>query len=256
MKITKHISFFWIEERRRYVNQIIEETNGYNYQTDIFIHTNNLSASPDLFIPYSNGTFTIVPHDLTGENPFYLTWKSRVLMKNQRDDYDIFIYVEDDILIPKKTIEYWETYHENLVKNGFNLGFVRIETKDDEEYMTDIVGSGLSESINFDSLSYAINGNNPYCAFWIYDKKEFNRFVDSIYWDLNNIPDLYGIREKSAVGLHGLWNKWYKKTLIPIIDNKLIYDCRVYHLPNNYIDSDTGFGKLKFNEALKTMTFL
>jgi len=250
MRITKHITFFYLENRIHYVNKIIEETNNYKYPTDIFIHTNYVLLSIDNFIKYTNGSIIIVSHYISNENPFYLTWKCRKVMEKLRNDYDIFIYLEDDILIPNKAIEYWEKYHEKLVENGYNLGFVRIETNNNEECITDIVDPGLSESITLNDVSYAVNNNNPYCAFWIYDAKEFNKFVDSIYWDPNNIPT-YDIREKSAVGLHGFGITWYKNTLIPIINKKLIDECRVYHLPNNYINSDSAFGKLKFNEAFK-----
>ena len=42
MKITKHISFYYLENRIAYINNIIDETNKYEYTTDIFIHTNNI----------------------------------------------------------------------------------------------------------------------------------------------------------------------------------------------------------------------
>lgn len=41
MKITKHVSFYFIRDRILYVNNILDETNKYAYTTDIFIHTNN-----------------------------------------------------------------------------------------------------------------------------------------------------------------------------------------------------------------------
>jgi hypothetical protein len=255
MRITKHITFFYLENRIQYVNKIIEETNNYNYPTDIFIHTNYLFLSVGNFTKYTNGSIIIVSHYLLNEHPFYLTWKSRKVMEKLRNDYDIFIYLEDDILIPYKTIEYWEKYHVELLENGYNLGFVRIETKDGEEFITDIISNGLTDNISLNEITYAVNNNNPYCGFWIYDKKEFNRFVDSIYWDPNNVTG-YDIRERSAVGLHGFFTTWYKGTLIPIIDKKLIDDCRVYHLPNNYVDSNSPFGKLKFNEVCKNIQLL
>lgn len=37
MKITKHISFYFLKERIIYINRIIDETNTYEYRTDVFI---------------------------------------------------------------------------------------------------------------------------------------------------------------------------------------------------------------------------
>jgi len=254
MKITVHISFFYIEKRIRYINQIIGETNQYDHPTDIFIHTNNPDLQASDFDRYTNGTIQIVWHDLTGIHPYYLTWKCRALLREQRNNYDIFMYIEDDILVPRKAIAYWLEHHELLVSKGYNLGFARIDTAEDgEEYMTDLYGERLDTLGISNNNVYCVNNKNPYCAFWIYDKREFNRFVDSIYYDIRNIPE-YAVREMSAIGLHGITNYWYKKTLIPIICGQLHRDCRVYHLPSNYVsDKDSLFATIKFTEAIENL---
>lgn len=251
MKISKHISFFYLEDRICYINNIINETNKYEYITDIYIHTNNKVLHESSFNTYTNGCIKIICHDLTNINPYYLTWKCRNLLKNQKNDYDIFIYIEDDILVPYKAIKYWLKYNEKLIEMNYNLGFVRIEVKNDTEYITDLYGEKLDTTIKLYNNTYCVNNKNPYCAFWIYNKKEFNRFVNSKYYDINNIPN-YGIREKSAFGLHSAEINWYKSTLIPIIDNKLIDDCKIYHMPNNYVlNKKTLFATINFNEAIK-----
>ena len=137
MLITLHISFYYIESRIGYINKIIDETNTYSYRTNIYIHTNKQISSGQ-FNEYKNGTLTIIVHNLSNRNPFYLTWKCRDLLAQQKNDYDIFMYIEDDILVPKKALEYWLQYNEPLIKNGYNLGFVRIETNAGKEYITDL----------------------------------------------------------------------------------------------------------------------
>jgi hypothetical protein len=249
MRITKHISFFYIENRLIYINNIIDETNKYEYITDIYIHTNKKFDEKSLN-KYTNGSIQIICHDLSNIHPFYLTWKCRDLLKQQRDDYDIFMYVEDDILVPCKAIKYWLEYNEKLIEMNYNLGFVRIEVENNIEYITDLNGEKFDTVINLDEKTYCVNNKNPYCAFWIYNKNEFNKFVNHNYYNINNIP-IYDTREKSAIGLHGVGTNWYKNTLIPIIHNKLIEDCRIYHMPNNYvIAKDNMFATIKFDEAI------
>ena len=251
MKITKHISFYFLMDRIIYINNIIDETNKYEYTTDIFIHTNNINLQESAFNNYTNGCIKIIYHDLSNINPFYLTWKCRDLLKQQKNDYDIFMYVEDDILVPYKAIKYWLEYNEKLIEMNYNLGFVRIEVENNIEYITDLYGEKMNTIINLNEKQYCVNNKNPYCAFWIYNKNEFNKFVNSKYYNIINIPN-YGIREKSAVGLHGENTNWYKNTLIPFINNKLNEDCRIYHMPNNYVlDKNTRFATIKFNEAVK-----
>jgi hypothetical protein len=250
MKITKHISFFYLENRLLYINKIIDETNKYDYITDIYIHTNNKDLTEDSFNKYTNGCIKIIYHDLLNIHPYYLTWKCRELLKQQKNDYDIFMYIEDDILVPFKAIKYWLKYNTKLIEMNYNLGFVRIEVKNNIEYITDLYGDQFDTIINLDNNKYCVNNKNPYCAFWIYNKNEFDKFINSKYYDINNIP-IYDIREKSAIGLHGNGTKWYKNTLIPIINNKLIEDCKIYHMPNNYVvNNGTRFATIKFNEAI------
>lgn len=80
-----------------------------------------------------------------------------------------------------------------------NLGFVKIKLKNNEEYLTDLQRVKMNNSIKLDNTNYCINNINPYCARWIYNKEEFNKFINSKYYDINNIPD-YQIREKVLLG--------------------------------------------------------
>jgi len=251
MKITKHICFYFKSDRIYCINNIIDETNKYEYTTDIFIHTNKIDLQESTFNKYTNGCIKIVYHDLTDIHPFYLTWKCRDLLKQQTNDYDIFMYIEDDILVPHKALKYWLKYNEKLIEMNYNLGFVRIEVENNFDYITDLFEEYLDNIISLDENTYCVNDKNPYCAFWIYNKNEFYKFVNSKYYDCSNIQNYY-ICEQSAVGLHGLWTNWYKNTLIPMVDNKLIEDCKIYHMRNNYVaDKLTKFATIKFDEAIK-----
>ena len=74
-------------------------------------------------------------------HPFLLVWKCRDLLREQRNDYDIFISSEDDMLIPNAAIKYWLEHNEKLSERKYNPGFLRIERKGDLEYITDIPGN-------------------------------------------------------------------------------------------------------------------
>jgi hypothetical protein len=161
------------------------------------------------------------------------------------------MYIEDDILVPSNALTYWLKYNSKLIEMNYNVGFVRIEVKDNIEYITDLEGIYFDTVINIDDNPYCVNNKNPYCAFWIYNKNEFNRFVDSLHYDLKNMVN-YNTREKSAIGLHGDGTNWYKNTVIPMIDNKLTEDCRIYHMPNNYANDDrVPYATIQFNESIK-----
>lgn len=252
-KITKHICFYFLEERVTYINRIIKETDSYDHTTDIFVHTNNIHVNRETFDDYSNGSLTVVHHDLSTCHPFMLTWKYRELMKHQRDEYDIFMYIEDDILVPRSAIKYWLDYKNKL--NDYNVGFVRIEYGDDgNEYITDLPGKQLDTFVKIQDEVYCVNNINPYCAFWIYDKNDFDTFIKTNFYDKPNLP-MYGLREQSAIGMIPQCVGRYKDTVIPVVRGKLIDECKVYHLPNNYVvNNSTSFATIKFDDALKNIS--
>lgn len=150
-----------------------------------------------MFNKYDNGLIKIIYHDLKNIHPYYLTWKCRKLLEQQKKHYDIFMYIEDDILVPYKAIKYWLKYNKKLIKMNYNLGFVRIEIENNIEYVTDITKK-LKNIIKLDNDNYCVNNNNPYCAFWIYNKNEFNNFVNSKFYKINNILG-YKTREKALL---------------------------------------------------------
>jgi hypothetical protein len=244
MRVTKHIAFFFTESRLQHINKMITNTNSYKFTTDIFIHT-NIELSLSIFDRYTNGKFEIVVHNLKGINPFYLTWKCKDLLAKQKDDYDIFMYSEDDILIPFTAIQYWLQYKSLLTPLRYNLGFLRIETNGTTEYITDQTpGDRLREKVVIDKTTFVKN-DKPYCAFWIYDKDMFNEFILSDSWKKSKLDNERFIRLYIAFGM----NDKFDSTVIPLIGSTLDERCKVYHLPNNYINS--GYhASVKFTEIL------
>ena len=215
-----------------------------------------------------------------GKN-YYLTWASRKTIKKQRNEYDFFIYQEDDIFVPINAFNYWQTNKQDCLKNDFNLGFLRIELKDEIEYVSDL-DMKIDKIINLDKKEYVINDVNPYCAFWIYDKTELNKWIESKFWDLKNIHGrgaivsnklekiglnkfpflrylIYSYKNKrpdsameaSAIGVNGLNLGWYKNTVIPLKNRNVDPDCRVYHLSNYYANEyETNMGTIKFDQII------
>lgn len=235
MKVAKHITFFYKPERVQYIQDLVNNADSYTHHVDIFIHTN---VNTDVFCPRSlpdmqNGSVRVIVHDITHEDPFYLSWKCRSLIREQvvSNAYDVYIYVEDDILVPRMALEYWLA-HKHIASDGYNLGFLRIEINEQKhEVITDITTKLPLNNVNIDGKTYVVNGVNPYCAFWIYDQETMQKWIDSTLWYPGNVVG-YGIREKSAVALHGVDTAWFKGTVLPLSNTNDGIDpgCRVYHL--------------------------
>ena len=73
------------------------------------------------------GVIKIIIHNLKNEDPHKLTWKHRSYMIKDKLNYDIFMYIEDDILVRNETILYWLKHKDILLSKNYNLGFLRIE---------------------------------------------------------------------------------------------------------------------------------
>ena len=242
-KMVKHITFFYIEERIKSLNEVLGTANKYKFTTDIFIHTNDKDFKKEKLIPYNNGSLEFVCHDLSGVNPHNLAWKCRELLEKQKDTYDIFMYTEDDILVNNATIEYWLKYKDLVLKHKYQLGFIRVEISNNKNMfaINQYHSAERNRIINLDNNKY-LELVQPYCAFWIYDKNEFNKFVKSGYYtNINEMGAPNMIREFSAYG----FKKSYVGTIIPLINNELPIDCAVYHLGTKYIEK--GLTRFKFS---------
>lgn len=262
LRIAKHLTYYWalgqnVHSRLHFINEIIRNLQTYDFPTDLFIHTNRL-FNKKLLVTNLNGNVSLIHHPLTNltihHSKKYLPWRCRELIKDQvlSDVYDIYIYIEDDILIPWVAIfKYWLKYKDICIKNRYNLGFIRVEPDENNILLAIDFSKKLNRThnINLDNITYVINDKNPYCAFWIYDKKEMNNWIQTELFNPLKITG-YEIREASAVGLHGKFTDWYHATIIPMFQGEkklmLTNECKVFHLANNY----HNISRLVFNGNL------
>jgi len=240
-----------------YLNKVVKNYLKINTHIEIYIHTNTDSS---LFNKYKkNKKIKILKYNLRNENPRYFPWKCRKLMEEQKYDYDVFIYSEDDMLFKKNNFNYWLKYKNICVNNNLNLGFLRYEiSKRKKIYVTDLL-KPLSKYIKINNKKFIVNDINPFCAFWILDKVEFNKFIKTKYWKFNwkgkNYRTFYDPEVMSGIGWHGLNMHRYKATIIPLKNKKLDKNCYIHHLPNNYVNTKSDFGILKLSQVLNKNLF-
>ena len=231
-----------------YLKENISNLKNLSIKTDIFVHTHNH------FLDDKNLKAKIVKHEInqTDLDKGYLTWLTRKLMKKQKDDYEYFMYLEHDIKFSEINLQYWFKHHKNLTNKNFHLGFLIYEQNhnDNEKYIINIIKK-LKNYIILDNQKYLVNDWDNYCCFWLYDKKQFNSFIKTKWWDfkkkLTNFRHNYGLTERSALGYHAFNVGYFKATLIPEIMDQPDPDCMIEHLTNNYFEK---FSNSKENEFL------
>lgn len=252
MKLAAHITFFDSPLRKQFLEEVIDGLLNLNCKTDIYVYTNRvqkeLESRENIKIhlcPYRNYKISKLPKKAFLEafrlkfliHPFYLSWEHRKVIEGVIDDYDIQLYLEDDIGFKQENLDYWMKYKDITLGHNYNLGFLRIEKdKDHNQFLTDVTWP-LKDIIEIDGQKFLLNNLNPYCGFWIYDREELRKFVLTKEWHFRF--NSYGIREKAAVGRHAQNMNYYKGTVIPLTHTKngLITpsSSSVHHLPNNYI---------------------
>jgi len=226
LDVCVHITYWHHPDRLQYLERQINALNGIETNLDIFVHT-NLERIP------LKSRFNTIHHDMTNEYGHYLSWKHRSLMESQIKNYDVFIYMEDDLLLTQQNWDYWLTNHQLVKKYNSYIGYVRVEHDNDNEwYPTDITPPfGECEPLPrkmVDNKELWVNTNNFYNGFWILDNIEMQKFMKHSSWDLTKCT-FFGnfVREKPAIGPIPL----FKEVLLDLNHPGFA----IHHMPNNYV---------------------
>jgi hypothetical protein len=249
-KIAVHITHYQNNKKSDKENlllkKIISAYLSISKNVDIFIHSNKKYFC-------RNKSVKCIIHKLKNEHPFYLSWKCRKLLFNQRESYDFFIYGENDILFTPENFLYWKEFSPICLRNRYNLGFVLAEDRKSKGLFSVNIFRKLTNYIFLEDEKFIINNSNPYCALWIMGREEFNKFVKSNVWkfDWKKNYQCYGdIRAMSAISWHGINMENYKSTIIPIKKLRIDKNSIILHLNNKYSITKHGPGSLKFNDLL------
>lgn len=230
------IAFHYVPERVKYLIQVINYIQAfYEVSFDIIVDTNidKGHIAPGIKFVIHSGL----------EHPFHLTSCHRQHMKDNINKYDNFMYIEDDILVP---YENYLNYIENfkLLYPEFVPSFIRIEEKNGEEYVSDVlerrelyytIAMGFSEK-QFAALIFP----QDYHGFWVMPQKELKESINE------NFLKVSDGREFNA-----MWVGWGlgKTALVEIENGQVSKKCYSYHLPNNYaLAEGIKNGKIKANE--------
>jgi hypothetical protein len=247
-------------DRKKYLECVLQNiSDNYKCSYDIIIDTNSNDLDYHWYVMEKDYLFTLFPttnrpNKITIishtqlQHPFNLTQLHRQHIKDNIDNYNNFMYIEDDMYVPYANyLAYLEKF-KILFPFGYVPSFVRIEMKDDEEFISDVPEQyRINESTLFycSGKSY-VSFKFPYnyCAFWIMPSKELKETMTP------GFARLHDSRESAASYVS--W-ELQKTPLIEInkIDDKYFIDesCYSYHLPNTYALMD-GYpnGKIKLKE--------
>ena len=167
-------------------------------------------------------------------------------MGNRLNDFDAFIYLEDDIIIPNRTMRRWLWETPRLAPLGFLPGFVRVE----EDLSGALFLADYRERLSSSCITHVegrpyLSTAYPYQACWVYDAAQMHELAarpNFLSGEVEN-PDFHerdglpGIREQVALGLQfvSVPKGHPSRALVPLTDDlKIAPDALVFHSPCNY----------------------
>ncbi len=213
MKIKVCISNFG-DSQLEYLERVISEFKSYKKHTvDIKVFST---------IPI-NENHILFPESITEGLPFMCRYE----MANQLDDYDLFIFNENDHLITEDNIDAFIDISKKL-SDGYLCGFVRYEEiygikvlVDHNPHYNEIVDKTHND--NFSCFN-----NHQGC--WVLLKEDFKKIIESGNFLVEEHDGPYGILEQGA---SDPYTQCGMEKVFPI-DLRLLRRLMIKHLPIKY----------------------
>lgn len=247
-KLLLCIAFHFVETRYTYLKTILENYISYNCLIHIIIDTNSKETESMLKVNFQDlidkNIIEVYIHNL--EHPFHLTWMHRSHMLQYINDYDIFMYAEDDMnLTYDNFINYMINFKELWPR--YIPALMRVEIKDNIFYNTDNtqINKIDKKDLIYSNNKIFFNPNIVYQAAWILPQ---NALIEGIKYSLTpfNRVDL----SREAASLFPIWDL-SKKGLVQIAFNKICSLSYIFHITNNYVNSNSLWGKIKMSDLLE-----
>lgn len=268
MKIEKlaiAVTFHYVEDRIKYLEKISSQFHLLANEVLVYIFTNENDADKTLKIMNAvkqDRELAVEIHTPTYlGHPYLLTWSHLHTFResfNADESITHFMYLEDDIFITEKNIEYWLKSREELKSSKVIPSFLRYEKKGGSEvlYSTDVMARSVFDKlprIKEAESYYYVNLPYPYQGMYLLDRQLMHEHLTGP----SSIPEKspWNIREKAAAGL-----TFIKIPKGCVSRNFIGYDFEnkcidpnslIHHLPNNYVDNlGTPLGKIKVSELI------
>jgi hypothetical protein len=257
MRLAISITFFYKQDRLRYLCQVCKSLTAISPEFDLWIVTNTSNTHElDLINAVICKDSIIVTPSHLG-HPFLLTWVHRDIFRSLLPDskYTHYLYLEDDILFTDLNLAYWLRAAKQLKHTNYIPGFMRYE----------IDRSGIkvaSDIVNRESFTEAMLVQTPdqlfiglkqcYQAMYLLSRRQAIELLTTGAGS----PDtgFWCIREKAAQGLT-FWkvaSGSHSRMLLPLDKDLRVHaHALIHHLPNNYaLDKYSQFGKIAVGDVL------
>lgn len=256
LRLLAHVAFHYSPQREKYLAEVVRNFIAYRehlQHVSVVIDTNTEETRARLQPLLQGLPFSVevrchedLPH------PFALTRAHRQHMQEQVNAgaFDVFMYLEDDIVIPWRSFAAWLADNACVYRAGYLRGFLRVEKAEDGRVVAVDFKTVTSDPVFFRiGTRYYFVPEYPYHACWVYDRVQMRDFMASGVWkDRDDAPHM--MRERAAFGMATWGSRFHGKTVVPVEpDGTIPEEAFNYHVPNNYCaDPDSPFAKIPIDE--------
>ncbi|MCK1631818.1 MULTISPECIES: methyltransferase domain-containing protein [unclassified Bradyrhizobium] len=206
----------------RYLEQIIKEYRSMPFAVDVVMLSN---------IDKSTAFETECLVGLPTSDPWSLPFAHKKLFAERRDQYDLFIYSEDDILISERNVRAWLNVTPLLPDNEI-AGFIRVEIGDDGKRSYPDVHAYF----HWDTSSVRRRGDhvlahftNEHAACFVLTREQLRNALNSGRFDVLPYDGKYDLPCTAATDPY---TQCGLKKLIPVSH---LEEFTVHHMSNKYV---------------------
>jgi hypothetical protein len=224
-----------------YLRRLIAEYRSMTFEVDIVVFS-------DLEKTLSDAEVVVV--DLKGQDPWALPFAHKKILANRLNDYDLFIYSEDDTLVTERNLRAFLEVSAELHDDEI-AGFMRFERdRDGEFHFPDVHGY-----FHWDVQSVRSRGQyqfasftNEHSACFVLTREQLRRAIESGGFLVEpHCEGTYLLPESAAT------DPYTQCGFTKLICVSRFEDFLVHHLPNKYMEVGLGVSGREVRRQLDTL---
>lgn len=222
-----------------FLKTVIKEYQSMSCRADIVVYSN---------IPKELGPGVDVRVGLPSRNPWSLPFAHKKLFADRANDYDLFIYTEDDTLITENNIKAFGNVTRILPENEI-AGFLRYELDSFGKKYYSTVHSQfhwIPDSVKQVGNHTFARFTNDHSACYVLTKKQLKLAIDSGGYLVEPHDERYDLLVTAAT------DPYTQCGLLKVICISHLRDFEIHHLPNIYIGK-LGLPELDFDLQIEAL---
>ena len=232
----------WGTKNDAYLAQLINEYQSMSFDVDVVVLSN-------LQKEFGDGVES-VKVDLRGKAPWSLPFAHKAILASRVNEYDLFVYSEDDTLVTEQNLRAFQSVSGTLSETEV-AGFFRFEKNPQGElHFPDVHGH-----FHWDPISVCAKGDfkfahftNEHSACYALTKQQLRRAIDSGGFLVEPHSDgKYLLLESAAT------DPYTQCGMTKLVCISHFEEFLVHHLPNKYVDIGFGLGGLEFGRQIDAL---